>query len=102
MRTVLLQLLVSGLAMGFIYALVGIEYTLIWNSTGLLNFSHDKLITLGAYVLEPVWCLTYGSSKPLAILVTFLVMFYWDVWWQRGFLILSEICDPIFLPLWER
>ena len=27
MSTVLLQLLVSGLAMGFIYALVGIEYT---------------------------------------------------------------------------
>ena len=38
----ILQLLISGIAMGFIYALVAIEYTLIWNSTGLLNFSHDK------------------------------------------------------------
>ena len=46
----ILQLLISGIAMGFIYALVAIEYTLIWNSTGLLNFSHDKIITVGAYI----------------------------------------------------
>ena len=42
---VFVQLLITGVAMGFIYALVGIEYTLIWNSTGLLNFSHDKFTT---------------------------------------------------------
>ena len=30
---VFVQLLITGVAMGFIYALVGIEYTLIWNST---------------------------------------------------------------------
>ena len=75
MNTIILQLLVSGLAMGFIYALVGIEYTLIWNSTGLLNFSHDKLITLGAYIFGASMVLQYGLSKPLAILVTFVVMF---------------------------
>ena len=46
--TNIMQLLVNGLALGFIYALVGIEYTLVWNSTGLLNFSHDKFIQLGA------------------------------------------------------
>ena len=75
MNTIILQLVVSGLAMGFIYALVGIEYTLIWNSTGLLNFSHDKLITLGAYIFGASMVLQYGLSKPLAILVTFVVMF---------------------------
>ena len=44
------QLLVSGIAMGFVYALVAIEYTLIWNSCSLLNFSHGQLIMLGAYI----------------------------------------------------
>ena len=44
--------------MGFIYALVGIEYTLIWNASGVLNFSHDKLITLGAYNFEGTYLLT--------------------------------------------
>lgn len=48
----ILQLLISGIAMGFIYALVAIEYTLIWNSTGLLNFSHDKIITVGRIYLQ--------------------------------------------------
>ena len=50
--SIIIQLIVSGLALGFIYALVAIEYTLIFNSTGLLNFSHDKFIMLGAYILS--------------------------------------------------
>ena len=48
MSAVLLQLFVSGLAMGFIYALVGIEKTLIWKTTTQLYFSDDKIITVGA------------------------------------------------------
>lgn len=51
MLGIFLQLLISGIAMGFVYGLVGIEYTLIWNSTGLLNFAHERIIMLGAYVL---------------------------------------------------
>ena len=50
MGGIIVQLIISGIAMGFIYALVGIEYTLIWNASGVLNFSHDKLITMGAYI----------------------------------------------------
>lgn len=49
---VFVQVLITGVAMGFIYALVGIEYTLIWNSTGLLNFSHDKFILLAPICLQ--------------------------------------------------
>ena len=45
----IMQLIISGIALGFIYSMVSIEYTLIFNSTGLLNFSHDKLIMIGAY-----------------------------------------------------
>lgn len=50
MQNVLFQLIVSGIAMGFVYALVAVEYTLIWNACGLLNFSHEKIIMLGGYV----------------------------------------------------
>lgn len=89
MSTILVQLFVSGLAMGFIYALVGIEYTLIWNSTGLLNFSHDKLITLGAYVFGASMVLQYGLSKPLAIIFTFVVMFLF------GCVVASGIFNPL-------
>ena len=31
----IIQLVISGIAMGFVYALIGIEYTLIYNATFL-------------------------------------------------------------------
>ena len=70
----ILQLLISGIAMGFIYALVAIEYTLIWNSTGLLNFSHDKIITVGAYIFAATFIIKFNMNKPLAIVLTFMLM----------------------------
>lgn len=77
----IIQLSVSGIAMGFIYALVAIEYTLIWNSTGLLNFSHDKMIMLGAYIIAAVFFdkiglpvyLCFVFSTVIMILVGFLL-----------------------------
>lgn len=45
----IIQLLVTGIAMGFIYCMVATEYTLVYNTTGLINFAHEKFITLGAY-----------------------------------------------------
>ena len=72
---VFVQLLITGVAMGFIYALVGIEYTLIWNSTGLLNFSHDKFILFGAYIFAGSYVLGLGLPPALAILCSVLTMF---------------------------
>ena len=63
----ILQLLISGIAMGFIYALVAIEYTLIWNSTGLLNFSHDKIITVGAYIFAATFIIKSVSYTHLTL-----------------------------------
>ena len=45
----IIQLLVTGIAMGFIYCMVATEYTLLYNTTVLINFAHEKFITLGAY-----------------------------------------------------
>lgn len=74
MLTTILQLAVSGAALGFIYALVGIEYSLIWNSTGLLNFSHDKIITLGAYLIAGTFCGHMGLPVPVSFVISLLVM----------------------------
>lgn len=73
------QLLVSGIAMGFIYALVAIEYTLIWNATRLLNFSHDKFIMLGAYFFAGTYVLRLGLPVPFAILFTLISMFLFGI-----------------------
>ena len=76
---VLIQLLITGIAMGFIYALVSIEYTLIWNATGLLNFSHDKFILFGAYMFAGSYILGLGLPPVLAILCTLITMFLFGV-----------------------
>lgn len=62
MGGIMIQLVVSGIAMGFIYALVGIEYTLIWNASGVLNFSHDKFITVGAYIFGGTYIVRLGMG----------------------------------------
>ena len=43
MLETILQLLITGVALGFVYALVGVEYTLVWQSSGLLNRTEDGL-----------------------------------------------------------
>jgi len=46
---VLVQLTVTGLAMGCIYGLVALGINLIYNATGGLNFAQGGLVMLGAY-----------------------------------------------------
>ncbi|MCI8274484.1 MAG: branched-chain amino acid ABC transporter permease [Lachnospiraceae bacterium] len=74
MSTMVFQLLITGIAYGMIYSLVGIEYTLVWNSSGLLNFSHDKLITLGAYIFGGSMIIKMNLNNPVAIILTLAIM----------------------------
>lgn len=72
---IFLQVIITGVAMGFIYALVGVEYTIIWNATGLLNFSHDKFIMLSAFVFAGTYMLGIGLPEPIAILFALITLF---------------------------
>ena len=47
---VLLQQLVNGLAVGAVYALVALGYTMVYGVLRLINFAHGELFTLGAYL----------------------------------------------------
>ena len=44
------QLLVDGILFGLIIALAGVGLSLIYGTTGLTNFAHGELITMGALV----------------------------------------------------
>ena len=46
----LTQLLLAGLAMGAVYGLVALGYTLIWNAVSVVNFAQGDLVMLGAFV----------------------------------------------------
>lgn len=45
-----LQQLINGLAVGGIYALVALGYTMVYGVLKLINFAHGELFTIGAYL----------------------------------------------------
>jgi len=69
----IVQLSVSALAMGFIYALAALSISLIYNAGGVVNFAQGALVMLGAYV--GVSTLNHlGLPYPLAIVAMMIVM----------------------------
>lgn len=92
-----LQLLVSGIGMGCIYCMVAIEYTLIWNASGLVNFGHEKFIMLGAYIFAGTLMLKLGVPSGAAILITILIIFLFGALTAVGvFNPLSRLNSNIF------
>ena len=46
----LLQLLVSGLSLGAVYALLALGFVVVYKASGVVNFAHPALLMVGAYV----------------------------------------------------
>jgi branched-chain amino acid transport system permease protein len=72
----LTQYLLSGLATGAIYALIGIGFAIIYNSTGIINFAQGELVMLGGMFsvwLTGKWQLPILPALLLAIVGTALV-----------------------------
>lgn len=70
------QLTVSGLAVGSIYALIALGFTLIFAATGVLNFAQGEFAMLGALLGVTVlgtWGLAYGVGAILIVLAVSLV-----------------------------
>ena len=44
------QQFTNGLAVGGIYALIALGYTMVYGVLKLINFAHSDLFTLGAYL----------------------------------------------------
>jgi branched-chain amino acid transport system permease protein len=70
----LIQLIVGGIAFGCIYCLVAIEFSLIFNASGLINFGHDKFIMLGAYVFAGTMVNHLGFNFFLAFVIASALM----------------------------
>ncbi|MBP49934.1 MAG: branched-chain amino acid ABC transporter permease [Acidiferrobacteraceae bacterium] len=76
MLPVLPQLVVSGIAIGMLYALIALSMTILYRATTVVNFGHGDLVMLGAYALFiflPI--LTFNvtvESSGLASLVSFM------------------------------
>ena len=66
-----LQLVISGTAVGAIYALAALGFTLLWQASGTINFAQGEFVMVPAFIT--LVCLGYGMPLPLAFVVTCLV-----------------------------
>lgn len=71
-----LQLALSGLAQGAIYALVALSMCVVYRATTVVNFGHGDLVMAGAfvvYVLVVLAGLPFVASAVLAVALLFLL-----------------------------
>jgi branched-chain amino acid transport system permease protein len=84
----LIQLLVSGVATGSIYALAALGFTLLWQASGTINFAQGEFVMLPAFVM--LFCIAAGAPLWLAFVLTCAVASLVLGWgFKRG------IVDPL-------
>ena len=65
-RDILLQFCVAGVTYGIIYGVVAIGFTIIYNTTGIINFAQGEFLMLGgmtAVTLHRVRCRCRSRSS---------------------------------------
>jgi branched-chain amino acid transport system permease protein len=63
----LLDLFVSGIRFGLIVALCAVGLSMIYGTTGLVNFAHGELVTFGALIAYLVNTMSTGPQLPFVL-----------------------------------
>jgi branched-chain amino acid transport system permease protein len=85
------QSLVSGIAIGCVYGLIGIGFCVIYNASGIVNFAQGAFVMLGGMITY-VGLTRYGLPLPVAAAIAI-----------SGVAVLGVIVERIVVrPLWDR
>lgn len=84
----LLQLTVSGISQGAIYALIALSMTVLYRATTIVNFGHGDFVMGGAFVVYVV-VIIFGLPFIPAAVASIGIMFVLGIAVSRGFI------DPI-------
>ena len=82
MSLTLVQVIVSGLLVGAVYALFSSGLTLIWGMMNVINFAHGDFVMLGMYTafVVTVWLhggpLLFGPAAALLLFAVGVVVYY--------------------------
>jgi branched-chain amino acid transport system permease protein len=71
-----LQQLINGLALGSIYGLIAIGYTMVYGIIGMINFAHGDIFMVGAFIalIAFLALMTLGvTAIPLALLIVLII-----------------------------
>jgi branched-chain amino acid transport system permease protein len=80
-----LQLIISGIAQGAIYALVGLSLTVVYRATTVVNFGHGDFVMAGAFVAY-ILVVLLGLPFLPAALAALALLFVLGLAIQRGFI----------------
>jgi len=72
--TQIVQYIISGITLGSIYAIIGLSFTVIYNTTGVLNLAQGDFTVWGGFSLA-VLCTHLGLPLPLGLIVSILGVF---------------------------
>ncbi|MGH2447427.1 MAG: branched-chain amino acid ABC transporter permease [Chloroflexota bacterium] len=59
----MLEVLITGLALGALYAIVALGYTMVYGIIELINFAHGDVFTLGGFISIPVISLLINQNS---------------------------------------
>jgi branched-chain amino acid transport system permease protein len=90
-----IQQLINGLAVGSLYALIALGYTMVFGVLRFINFAHGDLLMVGAYTAIILVTSQLGNLSPeMASLVGVLPL------WRHWFLIAAGALAVLSLVLW--
>jgi branched-chain amino acid transport system permease protein len=74
------ELLISGVSIGFVYALIVLGFVLVFKATRVVNFAHGSVLLIGAYVIarthrELGFLGAVAVGVAVAAVVAFLIQF---------------------------
>src|SRR5437588_5012884 len=71
-----IQLVFAGIALGCIYALIGLGFSIIFKASEVINFAQGELLLVGAYVVSSgvfQWHLNFIFALVIGVAVTVVI-----------------------------
>ncbi|ABX62829.1 hypothetical protein C064_02977 [Brucella suis 63/252] len=70
------QQVINGLALGSIYGLIAIGYTMVYGIIGMINFAHGDIFMLGAFMALIVFLIitTFTGMLPVALMLLLMMI----------------------------
>ena len=79
-----LQQLVNGIALGSIYGLIAIGYTMVYGIVGMINFAHGDIFMVGAFIALIAFLLIMSlglTLVPLALVLVLIIAMLLTAMW---------------------
>ena len=58
------QQLINGVALGSIYGLIAIGYTMVYGIIGMINFAHGDIFMIGGFIALITFLIRVSGNRP--------------------------------------